>query len=152
EMASQMPHFGRRPTYVYAPGTQAVPESVAVKVLDGRFAITAILDIPRGGAEGVILCHGSARGGHSLFIQARRVYCAHNYLGVVELRLEATDEVPDGTVCVRFEFEATGRPDFAQDVGAPGVGRLFFDERQVGECALPVTIPLALGRGAVLTT
>jgi arylsulfatase len=141
-----------RATYVYAPGTQAVPENVAVKVLDGRFAITSILDIPTGGAEGVIVCHGSARGGQSLFIQGRRAYYANNYLGVVELRVESGDEVPDGTVCIRFEFEATGNPDLAQDIGAPGVGRLYFDERLVGERALPVTIPLALGRGAVLTT
>jgi arylsulfatase len=142
----------RRATYVYTPGTQAVPEHIAVKVLDGRFTITAILDIPSGGAEGVIVCHGSARGGHSLFIQERRAYCAHNYLGALELRVESQDEVPDGTVCVRFEFEATGQPDMPHDVGAPGIGRLFFDERLVGERALPVTIPLALGRGAVLTT
>jgi len=141
-----------RATYVYAPGTQAVPEHIAVKVLDGRFTITAIIDIPSGGAEGVIVCHGSARGGHSLFIQGRRAYCAHNYLGAIELRVESADEIPDGTVCVRFEYEATGRPDLAQDTGSPGIGRLFFDERLVGERALPVTIPLALGRGAVLTT
>jgi arylsulfatase len=141
-----------RATYVYAPGTQAVPENVAVKVLDGRFTITSILDIPRGGAEGVVVCHGSARGGHSLFIQERRAFYAHNYLGVVELRVESVDDVPDGTVCIRFEFEATGQPDVAQDIGAPGIGRLYFDERLVGERALPVTIPLALGRGAVLTT
>lgn len=142
----------RRPTYVYAPGTQAVPENVAVKVLDGRFTITSILDIPAGGAEGVVVCHGSARGGQSLFIQGRRAYYANNYLGVVEIRVESSDDVPDGTVCIRFEFEATGCPDLAQDIGAPGVGRLFFDERLVGERALPVTIPLALGRGAMLTT
>jgi arylsulfatase len=141
-----------RGTYVYAPGTQAVPENVAVKVLDGRFTITSILDIPTGGAEGVVVCHGSARGGHSLFIQGRRAYYANNYLGVVEIRVESADEVPDGTVCIRFEFEATGQPNLAEDVGAPGIGRLFIDERLVGERALPVTIPLALGRGAVLTT
>jgi len=142
----------RRATYVYAEGTQAVPEQVAVKVLDGRFAITAILDIPAGGAEGVIICHGSARGGQSLFIQGRRAYYANNYLGVVELRVESGEDVPDGTVCIRFEFEARSRRDLTQDIGAPGIGRLFFDERVVGERALPVTIPLALGRGAVLTT
>jgi hypothetical protein len=142
----------RAATYVYAPGTQAVPEHIAVKVLDGRFTITAIVDIPSGGAEGVIVCHGSASGGHSLFIQQRRAYCAYNYLGAIELRVESTDEIPDGTVCVRFEYEATGSPDPAQDIGAPGMGRLFFDERLVGERTLPVTIPLALGRGAVVTT
>lgn len=141
-----------RATYVYAAGTQAVPENIAVKVLDGRFTISSILDIPKGGAEGVVVCHGSARGGHSLFIQGRRAYYANNYLGVVEIRVESMEEVPDGTVCIRFEFEATGQPSRAHDIGAPGVGRLFFDERLVGERTLPVTIPLALGRGAMLTT
>jgi hypothetical protein len=140
-----------RASYVYSPGTQVVPEHVAVKVLHGRFAITAAVAIPSGGAEGVIVCHGSALGGHSLFIQAHRAYCAHNYLGIVELRVASTEEVPDGAVRIRFEFEGTAlqAPD---DVGCPGVGRLYFDERLVGEQALPVTIPLALGRGAVVTT
>jgi arylsulfatase len=144
--------IARRATYVYAPGTQAVPEHVAVKVLDGRFTITAICDIPLGGAEGVIICHGSARGGQSLYIQDGHVSYAHNYLGIVELRVDSRVAVPEGTVCIRFEFEATGRPPVTHDIGAPGIGRLFFDDRLVGERALPVTIPLALGRGAVLTT
>jgi arylsulfatase len=142
----------RRASYVYASGTQAVPENVAVKVLDGRFMITAICDIPAGGAEGVIICHGSARGGQSLFIQGGQVSYAHNYLGIVELRVDSGVTVPEGTVCIRFEFEATARPPVTSDAGAPGIGRLYFDEQLVGERALPVTIPLALGRGAVLTT
>ncbi len=52
-----------RDVYVYYPGTQTVPENVAAKVLNRKHTITAELDIPDGGAEGVIVCHGGNTGG-----------------------------------------------------------------------------------------
>ena len=48
-----------RQTYVYYPGTQVVPENVAVKVLNRAHTLTAEVEIPKDGASGVLICHGS---------------------------------------------------------------------------------------------
>src|SRR5262249_7448702 len=113
--------------------------------------IIASLEIPRGGAEGVIVAHGSCVGGYVLFVQNRRVHYVHNYVGIRELHLESTKDVPEGSVHVRFSFEPTGKPDFAKGRGTPGRAQLFFDDRPVGEMEFPVTVPLFLGVGSGLT-
>ena len=59
---------GARERYVYYPNTQSVPESVAVKVLNRPHVIAALVDIPGGGAEGVLLSHGGNSGGYTLFV------------------------------------------------------------------------------------
>lgn len=72
-----------------------VPENVAAKVLNRAHSITADVEIPKGGAEGVILSHGSNIGGYSLFIKGKKLYYAHNYVGVQEFQVSSREEVPE---------------------------------------------------------
>jgi arylsulfatase len=137
-----------RTSYTYYPHTQCVPEGAAVKVLNRAHTITAKLVVPAGGAEGVIVGHGSNVGGYVLFMKDDRVHYVHNYVGVREFHLESTETVPEGPLTVRFVFEPTGKPDFAKGRGTPGRARLFFDDRPVGEAEFPVTIGLAIGIGS----
>ncbi len=46
---------------------------------------------------------------------------------------------------MRYEFETTGEPDFGAGKGAPGHGRLYIDEKPVGQAEIPVTIPFTTG-------
>jgi arylsulfatase len=139
-----------RTRFVYFPGTQAVPENVAVKVLNKTHAFTAEVEIPKGGAEGVIVCHGSNAGGYALFIQDKKLHYVHNYVGAQELHVESGDEVPEGKVTLRFEFEPTGKPDVAKGKGAPGRAQLYISDKLVGQAELPVTMPLMIGLGGGL--
>ena len=61
-----------RDRYVYFPDTQSVPYFAAPKVLNRPHSITADVEIPDGGAEGVLLCQGAVPGGYSLFMQGRQ--------------------------------------------------------------------------------
>ena len=61
-----------RTTYVYYPGTQTVPENVAVKVLNRAHSLTAEVEIPKGGAQGILVCHGSNAGGYTLVRQGQQ--------------------------------------------------------------------------------
>jgi arylsulfatase A-like enzyme len=140
-----------RQTYVYYPGTQGVPDNAAVRVLNRTHSLTAEVEIPEAGAEGVIVSHGSNAGGYSLFVKDKRLHYVHNYVGAEEFHLESEDEVPTGKVQLRYEFEPTGAPDLAHGKGAPGHAQLYFDGRLVGEQELPFTIPLLVGVGGGLT-
>jgi arylsulfatase A-like enzyme len=140
-----------RTRYTYYPGTQSVPESAAVKVLNRAHTIAASIDVPEGGAEGVIVGQGSNIGGYVLFMKDKHLHYVHNYVGVRELRLESNEEVPEGAHQVRFVFEPTGKPDFAKGRGTPGRAQLFVDDRNVAEAEFPVTVPLALGIGSGLS-
>jgi hypothetical protein len=60
-----------------------------------------------------------------------------------EFTVRSSRELAAGEHTLRFEFERTGPPNFAQGRGAPGVGRLFIDGQQVGEMDIPVTVPIS---------
>jgi arylsulfatase len=140
-----------RKTYVYFLHTQAVPENVAVKTLNRAFSLTAEVVIPKGGAEGVIICHGSNVGGYTFFIKDKKLHYVHNYVGAEEFDVVSTEEVPEGKAQLRFEFEPTGKPDIANGKGAPGRAQLYINGKLVGQADFPVTIPLAIGIGGGLS-
>ncbi|MFC7228701.1 sulfatase-like hydrolase/transferase [Salinirubellus salinus] len=134
-----------RDTYVYHPGGQHVPENAAVRVLNRDHSITADLTVPVGGAEGVLLAHGSRSGGYSLFVEDNRLHYVHNYVGVEEYQVSADEPLPEGDVSVRMEFEATGEPDVANGEGVPATVSLYYGDQQVGQGDLPKTVPNMIG-------
>ena len=109
-----------RDRYTYLPNTQSVPNFAAPRVLNRPHSITADVEIPEQGAEGVLLCQGTAAGGYSFYVKDGKLRYVHNYVGRQLLEVESEDAVPTGKHELRFEFEPTGQPDLAQGKGAPG--------------------------------
>ena len=66
-----------------------MPENVAAKVLNRAHSITADVEIPKGGDEGVLVCHGSNVGGYTLFVQDGKLHYVHNYVGAQEFHVES---------------------------------------------------------------
>ncbi len=58
-----------RDSYTYLPGTQSIPFSRRTPVLNRPHSITADVEIPADGAEGVLISQGTAAGGYSFFIK-----------------------------------------------------------------------------------
>lgn len=50
---------------------------------------------------------------------------------------------------MRFEFEPTGAPDFANGKGTPGRARLYIDRSLVGEADFPFITPVAFNPGGM---
>ena len=96
---------------------------------------------PSHGAEGVLLCQGSAAGGYTLFIQDGKLHYVHNYVCRQYFRVASNDPVPPGSHSLRFEFEPTGEMDLATGKGAPGRLQLYIDGTLVGETVAPFTTP-----------
>ena len=139
-----------RSIYTYYPHTQVIAENVAARVLNKTHAITVKVDIPKDGAEGVLICHGSNAGGYSLFVKDKKLHYVHNYVGAEEFHVASSVDVPTGPSELRYEFEVTGKPDLAKGKGTPGKAQLYIDGKLVGETTLPFTVPLALGLGGGL--
>ena len=70
-----------RDSYTYRPGTQSIPFFAAPRVLNRPHSITADVEIPASGAEGVLLSQGTSAGGYSLFIKDGKLRYVHNYVG-----------------------------------------------------------------------
>ena len=138
-----------RDRYVYLPNTQSIPFSAGPRVLNRPHSITASVELPDEGAEGVLLSQGSAAGGYSLFIKDQRLHYVHNYVGRSLHGVSSPEPLPSGAHELRFEFEPTGEPDLAQGRGAPGRLQLYVDGRLVADADTPVTTPFILNPGAL---
>jgi arylsulfatase len=135
-----------RNKYVYFPGTGEVEASNAVDIRSRNYSITAEVDIPKGGAHGVLLAHGSSFGGYSFFVnKEQKMQFSYNYLGLEEYKIVAKDPLPEGKAKLRWEFQVTAPPDFKKGTGSPGIGKLFINDKLAGTGTIERTCPLAYG-------
>ncbi len=134
-----------RTSYTYYPHTQEVPVNAAARILNRPHSITVDVDIPEGGAEGVLVSQGGIDGGYSFFVQGGKLRYTYNYVARTFYHIESTEPVTQGRHTLRFEFEVTGKPDILKGKGASGRGQLYIDGKLVGQADMPVTIPLGFG-------
>jgi arylsulfatase A-like enzyme len=126
--------------FVYYPGGAPQFEYTAVNLKNRSHSITADVEVGPEGAEGVLLAHGSWFAGYSLYVQNRRLHYVHNYLGIEEYRVSATDELPVGKLQLRMQFTRTGEHQ--------GRATLFLGERVIGEGEIPRTVPAVIETSA----
>jgi hypothetical protein len=98
--------------------------------------IGALVDIPATGAVGVLFAHGARFGGHALYVRDGRLHYVNNYVGIVEQRVSATEDVPAGEdLILSASFEKQGEE-------SPGVATgtlsLYYGEKKVGEGPMKV--------------
>ncbi|ACB50603.1 sulfatase [Crocosphaera subtropica ATCC 51142] len=151
-LAEERPQIAEaRTRYTYYPNTQEIPSNSAVRVLNRLHSITADVEIPQGGAEGVLLAHGGNDGGYAFYVKGGKLHWVHNYLARSLYHLQSKESIPEGRHQLRFEFEPTGQVDLATGKGAPGRAQLYIDEKLVGQTDVSVTIPLNIGVSSGLT-
>ncbi len=138
-----------RDSYTYRPNTQSIPNFAAPKVLNRPHSITADVEIPDGGAEGVLLSQGTAAGGYSFYVKDGKLRYVHNYVGRQLLEVESADVVSAGKHALRFEFEPTGPPEPAAGKGAPGRMQLYIDGVLVGDAEAAITTPFMFNPGSL---
>ena len=125
----------QRAQYRYYPDTQSIPFFAGPRVLNRPHSITAEVDIPEGGAEGVLLCQGTAAGGYSFFVKDGKLRYVHNYVGRGLYGVESESTVPTGQHVLRFEFEPTGKPDLSVGRGRARAAAAVRRRRHGRRCA-----------------
>jgi arylsulfatase A-like enzyme len=120
-----------RNRYVYYPGVAEVPESQAVNIRNRSYIVGAVVDVPERGAEGVLFEHGSRFGGHTLYVKNNRLHYVYNFVGSLEQRIVATEDVPLGEKLIlsaNFEKDGEDPPGVST-----GILSLYHGEEKVGE-------------------
>jgi len=144
--ATVRPQIARpRNSYTFYPDLSVVHPLVAPLVFNRPHSITAEVDIPLGGAEGVLIAQGGVAGGYVLYVKDSKVHYLHNYLGLEEFTVTSTDDVPEGECELRYEFEPTGEPDIRNGRGTPGRGQLYINGKLVGNTEFPTSVPITFG-------
>jgi len=119
-----------RERYIYYPGTNAVPESVAVNVRGRSYKILADVEITDPNCSGVIFAHGSRFGGHALFMKDKKVHYVYNFLGIKPEQKFVSPELAPGKYTLGMEFTRTGAGDYAASVGTT---KLYVNDKVVAE-------------------
>ena len=138
-----------RNQYTYRPGTQSIPNFAAPRLLNRPHSITASVEIPEGGAEGVLFCQGTAAGGYSLYVKDGRLHYVHNYVARELFTRLVARPAAGRRHELRFEFEPTGQPDMAHGQGVPARLQLYVDGALVASADAPYTTPFMFNPGGV---
>ena len=112
---------GRTEMTVYE-GMKGIPENGFINIKNRSFVVTADIEIPEAGAEGVVIAQGGEMGGWSLYVKDGAPRFAYNFLGRETYKIVGPARLPSGKVTLRFEF--------AYDGGQARRGRKRFDLRQ----------------------
>ena len=145
-LAAERPRLAQaRTEYVFYPNLAVVPVGSAPAVYNRPHSITAQVEIPDAGAEGVLLAQGGVSGGYVLYMQDRRLHYIYNYMGIKEFTVSSSVEVAPGAHTLRYEFEPTGDAEPRKGRGTPGRGQLYIDGELVGVADIPLTVPVMFG-------
>ncbi len=139
-----------RDSYTYYPDTQAIPANVAPKVFNRPYTVTAEVEIPEEGAEGILMSFGGNDAGIAFYVEDGKLCFVHNYVAVDYFYVKSDEDVPTGHQFLSYEIEITGEADVPAGKGAPSKVKLFVGDRQVGEGDLPVTTPIMYGLGGAV--
>lgn len=140
----EQPAFNRPRTVVtYLPGMSPVPRSNMLNFRNRSYSITAEVEVPPGGADGVLLAMGGRFAGFSFFVQKNRLNYAYNWFGLERYGVSSTEAVPSGAVTLRLDFTNTG-PN-------KGTAALFINGKQVGEGPVARLVPVTFGLSEGLT-
>jgi arylsulfatase A-like enzyme len=118
-------------------GMGRLSEHSIVVIKNKSHAVTAQIEVPEGGAQGVIVAQGGAFGGWALYAnKGRPAYC-YNLFGLQRFKVEGEAAIPLGEHQVRMEF--------AYDGGGLGKGgdiTLYVDGDKVAEGRVEGTVPM----------
>lgn len=118
--------------FTYYPGSEKIVEPELPDTLNHSYKITAYVDIPEAGAEGVLFSIGGRFGGLSLFVMDGHLVYDYNFVGMRHYTLSSTSEVPVGPSVLTMAFDLTG--------SHRGISTLYIDGQEEGSAEV-VTQP-----------
>lgn len=118
---------GRTSLTVYE-GMVGMSENVFINTKNRSHTITAEVQIPAGGANGVIIAQAGRFGGWSLYLKDGKPTYAYNFLGLKTFKVSATDALPVGKATIRYEFAYDGG-----GLGKGGLGAILVNGKKVAE-------------------
>jgi len=115
-------------------GMGRLSENCVLNLKNKSHSVTAEIEVPPSGAEGVIVAQGANIGGWSLYAKNGKLKYCYNVAGVNHFFVESSNSLPAGQHQVRMEFAYAGG-----GLGKGGKVTLFVDGKTAGEGQIPMT-------------
>jgi hypothetical protein len=113
--------------------------AVAPSILNRSYRITADIEVPQGGANGVLVTQGGRFSGWGLYLKDGKPTFTLNLLDIERPKWQAPNALPPGkhTIVFDWKMEPKGPP-----LARGGTGTLLVDGKQAAQQSLPKTQPL----------
>jgi arylsulfatase A-like enzyme len=127
-----------------------IPDSAAPRLLNTSYTITANIDVPQEGADGIIVTDGGRFGGYGMYLMKSKPVFTWNLLDLKRERWEAPQALSPGkhTIAFDFKYDGLGFATLAFNnltgIGRGGTGVLKVDGQAVATHKMEHTIPLVL--------
>lgn len=128
--------MGNRTSLTVYPGMTGMMENAFINVKNKSFAVDAKVEIPTGGASGVILAQAGRFGGWSLWLKDGRPTFTYNWLGIEHYDIASDQPILAGNATIRFEFAYDGGKP-----GSGGAGTIFVNGNKIAESRINRTQP-----------
>ncbi len=128
-----------RDVFTYSGALSGLNSAAAPDILNRSYTITAQVDVPQSGAEGMIVTLGGRFGGYGLYLLKGKPVFLYNLLGLERFRWEGQQPLAAGKHMIVFDFTYDG-PGFAKG----GTGILKVDGAEVASRKIPHTIPFRM--------
>jgi arylsulfatase len=128
-----------RTEFTYSGEISGIPDGSAPNTLGKSYSITAEVEIPPSGADGMLNTLGGRFGGYGLYLLKGKPVFSYNLLAVEHFRWEGPDALTPGKHTILFDFKYDG-PGF----GKGGTGVLSVDGKEVDRKTIPHTIPFLM--------
>ena len=131
--------------FTYYDGMIRIPEGSAPDLKNKSFGISAVVEIPEDGAEGVLMTQGGRFAGVGLYVLDSRPVFHYNLAGVERYKVAGPDKLEPGRHVVTLDFVYDGG-----GVGKGGQATLTVDGREVASEKFPQTIAFRISMDETL--
>jgi arylsulfatase A-like enzyme len=139
-----------RTEFTYSGELTGTPNGDAPSVLDTSYTITAEVEIPQGGAEGMLVTQGGRFGGYGFYLLKGKPVFLWNLVDLKRIRWEGPEALSPGKHTLEFDFKYDGLGlgtlayNNLSGIGRSGTGVLKVDGTAVATERMERTLPLIL--------
>jgi arylsulfatase len=139
-----------RTEFVYTRPMVGLPQGDSPFLLNSSYTIIADIDVPQGGAEGMMLTSGGRFAGYGFYLLKGKPVYLWNLVDLERIKWEGPDALTPGRHTVEFDFkyEGIGAGTLAfnsfSGVGRAGTGTLKVDGNVVATRSMEKTLPMIL--------
>ena len=138
-LAPKPSYTAGRTEFIYQGELTGTPSSDAPNTLAKSYTITAEVEVPSGGGEGMIVTDGGRFGGYGLYLLKGKPVFTYNLLSLERFRWEGPQALAPGKHTLVFDFKYDG-----PGAGKGGTGVLKVDGKEIANHPIPHTIPFLL--------
>jgi len=135
--------------WTYYGNQVSLPEAIGPQLFPTHHTITAVLDVPDTGAEGVVACAGAFSAGWSLYVRNNHPEFHYTFFDVADVTIPCQAELPTGKAILRSEFIPAGNAQFGGKV------IIYVNDKLAGQGELQRTVfrhglePFEIGRDSI---